>query len=51
LPRRVSLTCVLDKFVIEGIKTTSPLHRRISDDPGFSKDPVSTTFLELFLAG
>ncbi|MEK7304817.1 MAG: acetyl-CoA carboxylase biotin carboxylase subunit, partial [Nitrospirota bacterium] len=35
----------LDEFVIEGIKTTIPLHRRILDDPDFQKGHVSTTFL------
>lgn len=41
----------LDEFIIEGIKTTIPLHRRILDDPDFQKGHVSTTFLERFLAG
>ncbi len=40
----------LGEFVIEGIKTTIPLHRRILDDPDFQKGHVSTTFLERFLA-
>lgn len=40
----------LDEFVIEGIKTTIPLHRRIFDDPEFQKGHVSTAFLEQFLA-
>lgn len=40
----------LDEFVIEGIKTTIPLHRRIFNDPDFQKGHVSTTFLERFLA-
>ncbi len=41
----------LDEFVIEGIKTTIPLYRRILDDPDFQKGHVSTTFLERFLPG
>jgi acetyl-CoA carboxylase biotin carboxylase subunit len=41
----------LGEFIIEGIKTTIPLHRRILDDPDFQKGHVSTTFLERFLAG
>jgi acetyl-CoA carboxylase biotin carboxylase subunit len=41
----------LGEFVIEGIKTTLPLHRRILDDPDFQKGHVSTTFLDRFLAG
>ena len=41
----------LSEFIIEGIKTTLPLHRRILDDPDFQKGHVSTTFLDRFLAG
>ncbi len=41
----------LNEFVIEGIKTTIPLHRRIFNDPDFQKGHVSTTFLDRFLAG
>jgi acetyl-CoA carboxylase biotin carboxylase subunit len=40
----------LDEFVIEGIKTTIPLHKRILNDPDFQKGHVSTTFIERFLA-
>jgi acetyl-CoA carboxylase biotin carboxylase subunit len=40
----------LDEFVIEGIKTTIPLHRRIMDDPGFVKGKFSTGFLERLLS-
>lgn len=40
----------LDEFVIEGIKTTIPLHRRIFEDPDFQKGHVSTAFLDRFLA-
>ncbi|MEO6665177.1 MAG: biotin carboxylase N-terminal domain-containing protein, partial [Nitrospiria bacterium] len=40
----------LGEFVIEGIKTTIPLHRRIMDDPNFIKGKCSTGFLERFLA-
>ena len=38
----------LDEFVIEGIKTTIPLHKRIMNDPDFQKGRVSTGFLERF---
>ncbi len=41
----------LGEFVIEGIKTTIPLHRRILDDSDFQKGHVSTSFLDRFLAG
>ena len=40
----------LDEFVIEGIKTTIPLHRKIFNDPYFQKGHVFTTFLDRFLA-
>ncbi len=40
----------LDEFVIEGIKTTIPLHRRIFRDAEFQKGRISTSFLERFLA-
>jgi acetyl-CoA carboxylase biotin carboxylase subunit len=40
----------LDEFVIEGIKTTIPLHRRIFNDPEFQKGRISTGFLERFIA-
>jgi acetyl-CoA carboxylase biotin carboxylase subunit len=40
----------LDEFVIEGIKTTIPLHRRIFNDAEFQKGRVSTSFLERLLA-
>lgn len=39
----------LGEFIIEGIKTTIPLHRRILDDPDFQEGHVSTMFLERFL--
>ncbi|MEE8494010.1 MAG: acetyl-CoA carboxylase biotin carboxylase subunit [Nitrospirales bacterium] len=40
----------LDEFVIEGIKTTLPLHRRIFADAEFQKGRISTSFLERLLA-
>jgi acetyl-CoA carboxylase biotin carboxylase subunit len=40
----------LDFFVIEGIKTTIPLHRRILDDPDFVEGRLSTGFMERFAA-
>jgi acetyl-CoA carboxylase, biotin carboxylase subunit len=39
----------LDEFIIEGIKTTLPLHKRIFDDPNFQKGRFSTGYLEKFL--
>ena len=40
----------LDLFVIEGIKTTIPMHRRILDDPDFVDGRLSTRFMERFAA-
>ena len=40
----------LEAMVIEGIKTTIPLHLKIMDDPKFRKGEISTSFMEYFLA-
>ena len=40
----------LDMTVVEGIKTSVPLHRRILADADFSAGRFSTAFLESFLA-
>jgi acetyl-CoA carboxylase biotin carboxylase subunit len=40
----------LEECVVEGVKTTLPLHRRILDDPDFQKGRFSTSFLERFFA-
>jgi biotin carboxylase len=37
-------------MVIEGIKTTIPLHLKIMDDPKFRAGEISTSFMEYFLA-
>jgi acetyl-CoA carboxylase biotin carboxylase subunit len=39
----------LDQFVIEGIKTTIPLHRRILMDPDFVAGQFDTHFLERYM--
>ena len=38
----------LDLFVIEGVRTTIPIHRRILDDPDFVGARLSTRFMERF---
>jgi len=38
----------LDMFVVEGIRTTIPLHRRIMDNPDFVAGRVDTGFMERF---
>src|SRR5262249_11168604 len=40
----------LDAMVVEGIKTTIPLHLKIMNDPDFQAGNISTRFLENFLA-
>jgi len=40
----------LEMTVIEGIKTTIPLHLRILSDPEFAAGKLSTSFMERFLA-
>ena len=39
----------LEAMVIEGIKTTIPLHLKIMDDPKFRAGDISTSFMEHFL--
>jgi acetyl-CoA carboxylase biotin carboxylase subunit len=40
----------LEMFIIEGIHTSIPLHRRIMDDPDFRAGKLDTSFMEKFLA-
>ena len=40
----------LEAMVVEGIKTTIPLHLKIMDDPVFRAGDISTNFMEYFLA-
>ena len=39
----------LEMFIVEGIYTTIPLHRRILRDPEFRAGRVDTNFIERFL--
>ncbi len=39
----------LESMVIEGIKTTIPLHLKIMDDPQFQAGNYSTKFMEQFI--
>ena len=39
----------LEMFVIEGIKTSIPLHRRILNHPDFAAGKIDTHFIERFL--
>jgi acetyl-CoA carboxylase biotin carboxylase subunit len=38
----------LDEFIIEGVKTTIPMHKRILEDPDFQKGDISTKFMERY---
>ena len=38
----------LDLFIVEGVKTSIPLHRAILDDPRFIRGDLSTKFLDEF---
>jgi acetyl-CoA carboxylase biotin carboxylase subunit len=40
----------LDMFIVEGIHTSIPLHRRIMKDPEFIAGRIDTKFMERFLA-
>jgi acetyl-CoA carboxylase biotin carboxylase subunit len=40
----------LEAMVVEGIKTTIPLHLKIMDDPNFQAGNFSTKFMEQFLS-
>ena len=38
----------LDEFIIEGIKTTIPFHKKLMDNPEFIKGNYTTKFMETF---
>lgn len=38
----------LDEFIIEGVKTTIPMHKRILADPDFQSGNISTKFMERY---
>ena len=38
----------LDEFVIEGIKTTIPFHRKLMDHPDYISGNYTTKFMEIF---
>ena len=39
----------LEMFIVEGVHTTIPLHRKILADPDFRAGKIDTTFIERFL--
>jgi acetyl-CoA carboxylase biotin carboxylase subunit len=38
----------LDEFIVEGVKTTIPLHMKILADPDFQQGNISTKFMERY---
>ena len=38
----------LDEFVIEGVNTTIPFHRKLMDDPNYISGNYTTKFMESF---
>jgi len=38
----------LNEFIIEGVKTTIPMHKKILDDPDFKAGAISTMFMERY---
>jgi acetyl-CoA carboxylase biotin carboxylase subunit len=36
----------LDEFIIEGVKTTIPFHKRVMEDPDFVRGDFNTAFIE-----
>ncbi len=44
----VRMKRALDEFIIEGVKTTIPFHKKLMDDPVFRSGKFTTKFLESF---
>jgi acetyl-CoA carboxylase biotin carboxylase subunit len=38
----------LDEFIVEGVKTTIPMHKKILEDPDFQQGNISTKFMERY---
>jgi acetyl-CoA carboxylase biotin carboxylase subunit len=50
-PEAISrMSRALEMFIVEGVHTTIPLHRKIMADPEFRAGHTDTTFIERFLA-
>ena len=47
----VRMKRALDEYIIEGIKTTIPFHKKVLDDPDFNRGIFYTNFLERFNSG
>ena len=42
------LARALAEFIIEGVRSTIPMHKRILEDPDFQKGDISTKFMERY---
>jgi acetyl-CoA carboxylase biotin carboxylase subunit len=40
----------LDEFIVEGVKTTIPIHKKILADQDFRQGDISTKFMERYNA-
>ena len=38
----------LDEFIVEGVKTTIPMHKKILAEPDFQQGDISTKFMERY---
>jgi acetyl-CoA carboxylase biotin carboxylase subunit len=47
----VRMKRALEEYIIEGIKTTIPFHKKVLNDPDFNKGIFYTNFLEKFITG
>ena len=47
----VRMKRALEEYIIEGIKTTIPFHKKVLDDPDFNRGIFYTNFLERFNSG
>ena len=41
-------SCALDEFIVEGVKTTIPFHKKLMRDEKFRSGVYATNFLETF---
>lgn len=44
----IKMRRALDEFIVEGVKTTIPMHKKILDDPDFRQGNISTKFMERY---
>jgi acetyl-CoA carboxylase biotin carboxylase subunit len=44
----IKMRRALDEFIVEGVKTTIPMHKKILDDQDFRQGNISTKFMERY---